>query len=353
MNYISPIDPTVFLSSLDQEFAMKALIDAKSVGLAAMIELPDDSLPLRNIGELQGRRRELHKLAKDIGHDETERFVHISLTDDFAQTRRALEWVQHRNQQHDYNFVPQDGLPIADYTVYSDEEDSQKLWELKAKLNYTGVSIGRFNKECCNPLFNYADPKTHSSVNGEDHEVFQVEDQLTIAAQTGFKGTFYIARVSMPETLDLVKFWRDTMKPDFKIVTEVTWPHLFLNQHDYASLGNLVKIDPPLRSGGVQTDLLKRVTKGEVDIIASGHCPQTLERKQSMTPPSGVPAIPFWPKGIELLMELSADRQLVEEMTFYNARKVFKLDIEPKMIESKYDRSLWNKYGYNPFSKLE
>lgn len=359
MEYMSPIDPNVNLRWTeypDTDFAAMTLADAKAVGLNTLIEMPNTTPLLANMLLLQQRRGELDKLATAIGCDQVEHHRHIILTNDLAQVRRALEWVQHRVQQFDHNCAIQDGLPIADVTYYADTaiaDCSERIWRIKGEMGYTGVSIGHFeDSKQFNGTFDYLEPKSHSRVQWPASESDQVFRQLGYARSARFKGTFYIASVSTPETVELVKFWRDTMEPEFEIVMEVTWAHLFLDTEDYTCLGNLMKMDPALRSPEYRSLMLKHVLAGDIDIIASGHAPHTMERKQSPTPPSGIPAIAIWPMGISILHGLEMPRGEIEDMTFYAARRTFKLNVEPQIVNVAYDINRWTKYGHNPFARF-
>ncbi len=70
-----------------------------------------------------------------------------------------------------------------------------------------------------------------------------------------------------------------------------------------------------------------------------------------MSPASGIPALPFWPRGIELLRKDGMDAVSLRKVTFDNARSTFDLDLQPRQVEVEYDVSRWEKYEQNPFSR--
>ncbi len=136
-------------------------------------------------------------------------------------------------------------------------------------------------------------------------------------------------------------------------MVEATFHHLFLNYDDYKIHGNRVKCNPPLRSPAIQEGLLRALERGEFDIIGTDHAPHPLARKDDPEKPaSGLPCIPFWPKGIELLRKI-VGHQKTEDMTYRVANTVFRLGLPRVEVEREYNPELWNSYGYNPFSRID
>ena len=225
------------------------------------------------------------------------------------------------------------------------------IWELKGKMKYDGVSIGHFEDEkLFSGYFDYKEPESHSRRQNSISEVVQVEKQIRNARDTGFQGTFYIAHVSFYETVEFIE--REKNKLPFDVVKEVTFHHMFLNHDDYEIHGNRVKMNPPLRSKKVQEQLLEYVLQGKLDVIGTDHAPHPVDRKDSDLPPSGIPALPFWPKGIELLRREGINEELLENLIFHNANKIFKLGLTPEFVDGVYNSGLWDAYDYNPFSRI-
>ena len=286
------------------------------------------------------------KYARGVKH-----LMHIGLTNDREQVVAAIGFAQTNR-----------GTVIgADKTFYSDStgdtgvktwSDQLMLWRVKKELGYDGVSMGHFEaEECFLGEFNPKDPITHSHHRPELSEVAQVEAQLRNAYDTGFKGTFYIAHVSSTDTVDLVEKVRTFV--GFPIVLETTWHHMLLNWEDYRQHGHFVKMNPPLRKQGRQMHHLEYVLQGRFDIIGTDHAPHTLERKKNEKPASGVPALPFWPKGIDLLQKAGMKKETLDELTFHNANRIFRLGLEPKEVTVEYDPQRWEFYGWNPFSRID
>jgi dihydroorotase-like cyclic amidohydrolase len=113
-------------------------------------------------------------------------------------------------------------------------------------------------------------------------------------------------------------------------------------------------MNPPLRSKAMQEKLLEYVLAGKLDIIGTDHAPHPISRKDDPEKPaSGIPGILFWPRGIELLRKFGISSELLDNMIFHNANKLFKWNLTPQIVDIKYDPTLWDRYGYNPFIRLD
>ena len=116
-----------------------------------------------------------------------------------------------------------------------------------------------------------------------------------------------------------------------------------------------VKMNPPLRFKVSQERLLNLFLSAPKDFfIGTDHAPHPVAAKDRTDPhpASGVPALPFWPKGIALLRAQGMSEEDLRWATFDHANLVFRLKIESFEVEVNYDPSRWEKYGFNPFSRL-
>lgn len=347
MKYIKPIDPHIHLRDTGSLHFQYALKDAAQVGLCALLEMPNPKPNLINY-ETCGERQ---VKVLDWSYGLINHGINIGITNDIQQAAQALLMAQHRHCS-----------VRADKTFYcestgsmgvKDEDYQRRLWQLRAECGYRGVSIGHFEDEKrWTGAFDPANPITHSQRQNEESETVQVERQLRNAKDANFRGIFYIAHASSPHTIQFVS--KNRWRFDFEIIVECTWHHMFLNHEDYAIHGNRVKMNPPLRSKASQELILEHVLLGNVDIIGTDHAPHNLTQKDSKnSPASGVPAIPFWPKGIELLAKLGVQRDRIDRMTFECANNIFGLGMLPNEIDCDYHPQSWEKYGYNPFSRID
>lgn len=347
MKYIKIIDPHIHMRDLNSDFLYLALTDAEKVGLCAILEMPNTNPNLTIQPVIAERTIEIMKRTMgSIFHA-----VNVGITTDPNQAERAFEMVQNRfcGMRADKTFYTHSTGEMG----ILDEDYQKHLWKLKGEMGYTGVSIGHFEDEKawkCD--FNPTIPESHSWRQNEESELIQVERQLDFARQAGFRGTFYIAHCSNPDTIKFVHDNRWRFR--FNIVIEATWHHILLNYDDYKVHDNRVKMNPPLRRKESQERLLNEVLKGRVDIIGTDHAPHPIEKKNDKEKPaSGIPAIPFWPKGIEILRGYGIDDQILEGLIFFRANETFDLGLNPVEVEREYTPSLWGRYGYNPFSRID
>lgn len=77
------------------------------------------------------------------------------------------------------------------------------------------------------------------------------------------------------------------------ITSEVCVHHLFFNDQDYASLGNLIKCNPAIKTKEDQESLFNALLDDRLDIIATDHAPHTKEEKEKPynQSPSGLPLV--------------------------------------------------------------
>ena len=340
--YLPPlgIDPHVHLRGEEypDDYRALALRDAKAVGLRLLIEQPNCVPQLTSPVVLEQRALMVPRCQRYAG-----------ITNNLSEVRKILQLVQQKR----YGLVGDKIFYVhstGDMGV-TDHSMQKALWELKAELGYTGISVGHFEDEDEFRIpFDPECPISHSLRRDPMSEYVQVERQLRFATNAGFRGTFYVAHVSNPATVDLVRSLRHY---PFHVVLEVTWHHLFLNTDDYQIHGNRVKVNPPLRSPAIQQLLLHQALSAKIDLIGSDHAPHPLARKDDLTTSaSGLPALPFYPRGIQLLCEAGMSGMLLDRMLFHRACSLFGWHYPLVRIEPHYQPQLWESYGFNPFSRL-
>ena len=75
-------------------------------------------------------------------------------------------------------------------------------------------------------------------------------------------------------------------------ITADTCPHyLLLSDEDYAKLGPIARVYPPLRSKQDREMVLKALAEQVIDAVSSDHAPHTLDEKLSSKPPGGFPGL--------------------------------------------------------------
>ncbi len=139
------------------------------------------------------------------------------------------------------------------------------------------------------------DIAAHSEIRPPTSEAKAIETVLALVRT--HKTAVHIAHLSTAQGVDLV---RAAKKEGLPVTCEVTPHHLFLHTGDYAVLGTLAKVNPPIRPKEHSLALWQGIADGTVDCISTDHAPHTLEEKKVLPPlsaPSGMP-------GVELLLPL-------------------------------------------------
>lgn len=349
--YTSPIDPHVHFRGQEytQPFIKWGFEDAQAIGLAAVIEQPNPKPNLIDAVTITNRMSLANSYRGNILHK-----AHIGMTTNPNQVKGALDLLTRGNGLNSdkifYVHSTGDlGLLDRDYTRW--------IWKLKVAKEYKGVSIGHFESEnMFKSEFDPDIPITHSLRQNSIAELTKVNEQVIDAWNAGFQGTFYVAHASSPDTIDFLNAERSgTRKPPFRIVIEATPHHALLNWRDYSLHGNRVKMNPPLRDENMQKEIYERIHQGKVDVIGTDHAPHPLDKKDSLTNPvSGIPVLPIIPFFIQKLIKDGMKPDLLKRLFFDNANELFfQGRVQARKVEAEYDPSLWNKYGYNPFSRID
>lgn len=362
MKYWSPIDPHVHLrwtEYADQEFLAWAVDDANAVGLAAVMEMGNTTPQITSEETAEDRCDFVEDVFASVPayHEHpAAHYVHPGLTDQILPTVGLFRMLTRGHTR-----IKAAKLYACHSTGrmgLTDRRARQNVWQIATEVGYAGpVVVHAENHELFGPEpFRLETPASHSRYQHEEAEVAGAFDTLVDAFKAEFAGTIVIAHTSSPDTVGAIREWLAQWKPAFQVVFEVTWHHLFLNvEDDYPLHGNRVKMNPPLRSRASQERLLGQMLKTPADFfVGTDHAPHPVAAKDRIDadPASGIPAIPFWPRGIELLREHGLDEDALRYVTFGHARKVFDLGLDGFTVETEYDPSRWDKYGWNPFSRL-
>lgn len=345
------IDPHVHARGIEyanHRFLNLVIRDCRASGIHAFFEMPNPVPQLVDLNALQAREREIID-KKGHASNDLYHWMHIGLTTDINQVYEAIKIAQTE---------PGICRGIKMFLTHStgnmgllDPSYQKLVWKALVDAQYCGPVLMHCEDETeWHSSYVYSDPVTHSLRQNPESEYIQVERQLSFAADAGFRGIFYVCHVSNPATFSLAKAFRHH---DFEIVLEVTWHHMLLNYNDYAIHGNRVKMNPPLRSPQMQALILEAVLNGNASIIGSDHAPHDIKAKDGSTPPSGIPALPFWPKGIEILAGLGIDQARLDKLIALNALRIFNLSIGAPSKDVQYNPDLWDSYGFNPFSRVD
>jgi dihydroorotase len=116
---------------------------------------------------------------------------------------------------------------------------------------------------------------------------------------------------------------------DKKITAEACVHHLWFNDADYATKGNLIKWNPAVKTAEDRDGILKAVLDGRIDIIATDHAPHTIEEKAKpyLDAPSGGPLVQHaLPALLEMYHQGKMSLEQIVEKTAHNPAICFNLE---------------------------
>ena len=129
------------------------------------------------------------------------------------------------------------------------------------------------------------DPSSHPVWRDETVALRSTERLLRIAREQ--RALIHVLHVSCGEEMDVLAAHKDIAS------VEVTPHHLTLTADDYARLGTMMQMNPPVRDKRHRDHLWFAVAQGIADILGSDHAPHTLEEKARPYPesPSGMTGV--------------------------------------------------------------
>ena len=162
-------------------------------------------------------------------------------------------------------------------------------------------------------------PWKHCDERPIESEVRAVERVLAIVKR--YKTTANIAHVSAKESLMLIN-----ENKSGRLTCEVTPHHLYFTKQDMKRLGNMLKINCPLREEKDRKALIGGLKDGLIDMLATDHAPHTLDEKMSNNPPAGMPGLDTYGNFVLYLMiNHGIKPQIIARFTSYNAARYFGL----------------------------
>ena len=130
------------------------------------------------------------------------------------------------------------------------------------------------------------DPFEHLKSRPYVCEMFSAMELLSLSEYTGAK--VHIVHISSRHVLKVLKWAREY---GINLSGETCTHYLFLNSDIYKKVGNIARMNPPIREKEDSEALLNAIRDGTILTIGSDHSPHTLEEKLSDNPPSGMPGL--------------------------------------------------------------
>ncbi|RWP46751.1 dihydroorotase [Mesorhizobium sp.] len=138
------------------------------------------------------------------------------------------------------------------------------------------------------------DPSSHPVWRDEIAALRSTERLVRIARQA--RARIHVLHISTTEEIAFLEQHKDVA------TCEATPHHLTLSADDYARLGTLIQMNPPVRAVRHRDGIWHGVAQGIVDVLGSDHAPHTLAEKAKP-----YPASPSGMTGVQTLVPIMLD----------------------------------------------
>ena len=175
------------------------------------------------------------------------------------------------------------GSSTGDLLVADDEGVARILSATRRRAAFHSEDEYRLEER--KPLRVPGDPASHPVWRDAVAALQCTERLVRIAVATGAK--IHVLHISTAEEMGFLAGHKDVA------TVEVTPHHLTLSADDYARLGTLLQMNPPVRDLAHQAGIWRGLSQGVADVLGSDHAPHTLEEKAKPYPqsPSGMPGV--------------------------------------------------------------
>ncbi|RLC47998.1 MAG: dihydroorotase [Candidatus Cloacimonadota bacterium] len=179
----------------------------------------------------------------------------------------------------------------------------------------------------------YNSPIYHNQIRNRECAIKGTELVLKIVSEVW--NTLYIAHISTAEEIDMIRKYKESNQ----VYCEVTPHHLLLNEKIIKKIGNIGKVNPPLRTEQDNKALWDAVLDGTIDTIASDHAPHLLQEKQRHynEAPSGFPGLETMPH--LLINEVNKGNLTLKKLISLmseNPAKIFNIENRGEIQEGYY-----------------
>ncbi|GAB4349563.1 MAG: dihydroorotase [Oricola sp.] len=138
------------------------------------------------------------------------------------------------------------------------------------------------------------DPSSHPVWRDEVAAMMCTERLVRIARET--RARIHVLHISTAEEIAFLQYHKDVA------TCEATPHHLTLTADDYARLGTLIQMNPPVRAPRHREGIWQGIGQGVIDVLGSDHAPHTLEEKARP-----YPASPSGMTGVQTLVPIMLD----------------------------------------------
>lgn len=208
------------------------------------------------------------------------------------------------------------GSSTGDLLVDDDEGVRSILKNTRRRAAFHSEDEARLNAR--KDLRVEGDPSSHPIWRDEVAALQCTQRLVRIAHETGAR--IHVLHISTAEEIDFLQDHKDVA------TLEVTPHHLTLSADDYARLGTLIQMNPPVREKRHREKLWYGLQQSIIDVIGSDHAPHLLEEKNKPYPqsPSGM-------TGVQTIMPLMLDHvnkgrlslERLVDMTSHGPARIF------------------------------
>ncbi len=176
-------------------------------------------------------------------------------------------------------------------------------------------------QEQCKKLDTPLPPDIHMHCRPAEACVKATIDLIEIAKQTNAKAHFLHITTGQ-EVKILSKLHASN------ITSEVCPHYLWFSSKDYQSMGNLIKVNPSIKTEKDRQALIQAIKDKIINTIGTDHAPHLLEEKQKpyRQAPSGAPSIQhFYPAIFQIFENNNLPFDLIPTFTAHNPAKIFNI----------------------------
>ena len=163
-----------------------------------------------------------------------------------------------------------DGIPLLDEKLVRSAMETAAALDMPLSFHEEDPKLIENNG------INRGRASDHYGIGGSprEAEISLIERDLKLALETG--ACVNIQHISTKEGVELV---RRAKRNGFNIHAEATPHHFTLTEEAAIQYGTLAKMNPPLREEADRQEIIRGLTDGTIDIIATDHAPHTEEEK--------------------------------------------------------------------------
>jgi dihydroorotase len=274
------IDPHVHMRGLDlayKEDWKSGSYSAIRGGITGVFDMPNTIPPTTNQKNLDRKREE-------AGDSKINHWFYLGATNkNYAQLEKML------------GEEPEDVIGIKVFLSASSTNDIlsnvtvlRKVFNLGKEYNKM-ITVHDELEKFIAPKYKYAQKiENHNIIRNRKAAITGLEICLQLAKSIG--NSINIAHVTTKEEVEMIKEAKGMGEP---VYCEVTPHHLLINEVICIEMGNIAKVNPPLRTAEDNAALWEGIHNFTIDMIGSDHAPHTMREKRHAysTAPSGFPGM--------------------------------------------------------------